>query len=67
MLSRELIGGQSMGNGIRNPLTSGERLNTQLQNATQHKLHSHMVRFHFRQLDTRDFCDFYSYHISNTK
>ena len=31
--------GQSMGDGIRNPLKSGERLNTQLQNATQHKLH----------------------------
>ena len=62
--------GQSMGNGTRNALTSGERINTQLQNATQHKLHHAiltMVRFHFRQLDTRDFCDFYSYHISNTK
>ena len=31
--------GQSMGNGTRNALTSGERINTQLQNATQHKLH----------------------------
>ena len=28
--------GQSMGNGTRNALTSGERINTQLQNATQH-------------------------------
>ena len=61
--------GQSMGNGTRNALTSGERINTQLQNATQHSIscYSHMVRFHFRQLDTRDFCDFYGYHISNTK
>ena len=31
--------GQSMGNGTRNALTSGERINTQLRNATQHKLH----------------------------
>ena len=31
--------GQSMGNGTRNALTTGERMNTQLQNATQHKLH----------------------------
>ena len=31
--------GQSMGNGTRNALTSGERINTQLQNATQHKLY----------------------------
>ena len=31
--------GQSMGNGTRNALTSGERMNTQLQNATHHKLH----------------------------
>ena len=30
---------QSMGNGTRNALTSGERRNTQLQNATQRKLH----------------------------
>ena len=33
--------GQSMGNGTRNALTSGERIITQLQNAhaTKHKLH----------------------------
>ena len=31
--------GQSMGNGTRNALTSKERIHTQLQNATQHKLH----------------------------
>ena len=42
MLNHALSGtynGQSMGNGTRNALTSGERINTQLQNATQHKLH----------------------------
>ena len=36
MLNRVLLqsyGGQSMGNGARNALTSGERINTQLQNA----------------------------------
>ena len=31
--------GQSIGNGTRNALKSGERINIQLQNATQHKLH----------------------------
>ena len=36
MLNRVLLrtySGQSMGNGTRNALTSGERINTQLQNA----------------------------------
>ena len=73
MLNRVLLrsySGQSMGNGTRNALTSGERkkiLNCKMPCTTQTtSCYSHMVRFHFRQLDTRDFCDFYSYHISNT-
>ena len=38
--------GQSMGNGTRNALTSGERINTQLQNATQHKPHHAIVTWY---------------------
>ena len=38
--------GQSMGNGTRNPLTSGERINIQLQNATQHKLHHAILKWY---------------------
>ena len=70
MLNRVLLrtySGQSMGNGTRNALTSGEKNKYSIAKChAQHKLHCHMVRFHFRQLGTRDFCDFNSYHISNT-